>query len=478
MNSADTAVSYLNAGLCVLPAILKEKRPGLPDWKQYQTELPSEQQVRTWFRKVKSMCIVTGAVSGNLELLDFDHGRELYPAWRELVSSESQTLLDRLTVERSQSAGGHVVFRCESPVPGNQKLAERTIVRDSQEEVTLNGKQYVPRKVGDHFEVTISLIETRGEGGLFLCAPTPGYVLEQGSFDNIPVITESERTLMIEAARALNESHPLLVGSSNGSSACGRPGDDFNQRGDVRAVLVRKGWKRVGEGDNEYWRRPGKTFGWSATLRNGVFYNFSSNGSPFESDQAYSPFGVYAFLEHAGDFSATASALRAEGYGDAQNNDVDLSKICGVAPDPGSKPVDPGPMPAEMYRVPGFISELTDHCIETAPYPNMPLAFCGAIALLAMLSGRKVRDSADNRTNLYLLALAYSSVGKDWPRKLNKSVMHRVGLVNALGENFASGEGIQDALFITPSMLYQTDEIDGLLQSINKAKDARLYGDN
>jgi hypothetical protein len=46
-------------------------------------------------------------------------------------------------------------------------------------------------------------------------------------------------------------------------------------------------------------------------------------------------------------------------------------------------------------------------------------------------------------------------------------------MVSALGEKFASGEGIQDSLFLTPSMLFQTDEIDGLLQSINKARDAR-----
>jgi hypothetical protein len=51
--------------------------------------------------------------------------------------------------------------------------------------------------------------------------------------------------------------------------------------------------------------------------------------------------------------------------------------------------------------------------------------------------------------------------------------MHRVGLVSALGEKFASGEGIQDALSLAPSMIFQTDEIDGLLQSINKARDAR-----
>jgi hypothetical protein len=42
-----------------------------------------------------------------------------------------------------------------------------------------------------------------------------------------------------------------------------------------------------------------------------------------------------------------------------------------------------------------------------------------------------------------------------------------------IGDKFASGEGIEDRLFAQPSMLFQTDEIDGLMQSINRAGDAR-----
>ena len=137
---------------------------------------------------------------------------------------------------------------------------------------------------------------------------------------------------------------------------------------------------------------------------------------------------------------------------------------------------DPGPIPVELLRIPGFISEVMDHSLATAPYPNQPLAFCGALALQAFLGGRKVRDQADNRTNLYLLSLAHSSSGKDWPRKVNTRILHATGQSQALGEHFASGEGLQDALFVTPCMLFQTDEIDGLLQSINKAKDARYEG--
>ena len=134
---------------------------------------------------------------------------------------------------------------------------------------------------------------------------------------------------------------------------------------------------------------------------------------------------------------------------------------------------DPGPIPEDLLRIPGFVSEVMDHCLRTAPYPNTVLAFAGALALQAVLAGRKVRDPDDNRTNLYLLGLAHSSAGKDRPRKLNTEILHAVGLAGQVGGRFASGEGVQDALFSEPCMLFQTDEIDGMLQSINKARDAR-----
>lgn len=135
--------------------------------------------------------------------------------------------------------------------------------------------------------------------------------------------------------------------------------------------------------------------------------------------------------------------------------------------------VDSGPLPEELLRVPGFVSEVMDHCLATAPYPNQVMAFGGALALQAVLAGRKVRDPGDNRTNLYLLGLAHSAAGKDRPRKLNAEILHAVGLSNCVGNRFASGEGVQDALYCEPCMLFQTDEIDGMLQSINKARDAR-----
>ncbi len=334
------------------------------------------------------------------------------------------------------------------------------------------------------------MIETRGEGGLFLCAPTPGYELIQGSLTDLPVLTATERDILLSAAWSLNEYVPEVVNgpksgqssahvaTSGGLASTLRPGDDFNARGDVRELLVAHGWALVKPGENEYWRRPGKAGGWSATLKDGVFYVFSSNAAPFEPHKSYSPFAVYTWLEHNGDFAVAAAKLRERGFGEetVSDNNVDLSAFhIGEDEAPEGPPAveDPGPLPDMMLSIPGFINEVLDYAMRTAPYPNLVMAFCGALSLQAFLAGRKVCDPGDNRTNLYVLALANSGAGKDHPRKVNQRICIEAGLQTALGDNFASGEGIEDRLFLTPSMLFQTDEIDGLMNSINKAGDSR-----
>jgi hypothetical protein len=319
----SVAQQYLRAGLCVLPAFGAEKRPALTEWKQYQERLPTEDEIQKWFKgndPDAACCLITGAVSGNLELLDFDLGGELYDNWAKNVCESNPGLIDRLVIETSQSGGFHVVYRCQATVGGNMKLAQRRLIVPDGNEVEVKGKKYKPRRdTFGNWHVILSLIETRGEGGLFLCHPSPRYELLQRHFTDLPVLSETERETLLEAAWALNEYFPEPIGPQKTADTTFdlRPGDEFNERGDIREILCRHGWTLAKQGDNEYWRRPGKTSGSSATLKDRVFYVFSTNAAPFEPDRAYSPFTLYALLEHHGDFSTAASVLRGQGYGDA-----------------------------------------------------------------------------------------------------------------------------------------------------------------
>lgn len=345
------AAAFVAAGLCALPAVrtAEDKRVQLPAWKEYQRRLPSTAELAGWFQaSTHAVCLVCGAVSGNLEMIDFDLGGEAFPAWRKAVEAASPGLVDRLVIESTPSGGRHVVYRCQSPVCGNTKLATKRIDTEGPGELVVGSKPFSPRQdASGRWHVAVTLIETRGEGGMFLCAPSAGYEVLQGDLRDPPVISPDERDVLLGCAWALDETPRPVVGAIAPTtnhqgildSSRDRPGDDFNARGDVRDVLRRHGWTLAREGDNEHWRRPGKSAGTSATLRDGVFYVFSSNAPPFEPQRGYTPFAVYAMLEHGSDWSKAASALRAEGFGSApQTSGVDLS---GLVTQPAALPADP-----------------------------------------------------------------------------------------------------------------------------------------
>jgi hypothetical protein len=455
--SIKTAKTYLDSGLSVLPARRNDKCPAVKSWKAYQERLPTPQEVSAWLaNRHEAVCIVTGKASGNLEIIDFDNGGELFDSWSNLVEESSENLIDSLVIEQTPSGGWHVIYRCNSEVSGNLKLAQGQ----------RNGK-------------LTTLIETRGNGGLFLCAPTPKYELVQGDFTAIPTITEEQRDILLSAARQLNEhwvsADPVPVKTQSPGML---PGEDFNQRSDIGSLLEKHGWKYLySKNDNDYYQRPGKNSGsCSASLKDQTFFVFSSNAAPFEAWKSYSPFAVFAQLECHGDYSFAASELASLGYGDSKpdNSDVDISRITAkVEKKESEELIDPGNLPEHLLSVPGFINDVTEYTMQTAPYPNRTLAFTGALALLSFLLARRVRDCADVRSNVYLVALANSGAGKDHPRKVNMNIAYEVGLHCHLGDAFASGEGLQDVMAHYIYMLFQTDEIDGLLKAINGFADAR-----
>ena len=127
---------------------------------------------------------------------------------------------------------------------------------------------------------------------------------------------------------------------------------------------------------------------------------------------------------------------------------------------------DPGMLNDELMNVPGFVNELMNHTLAVSPRPNKPLAFAGALAMTAHLSGRAYRDRRGTRTNLYLAALAPSGMGKDEPRVVNKCLAEAAGCLASVPDSVASGPGLEDAMAENPSLLLQNDEADTLLAAM------------
>lgn len=133
------------------------------------------------------------------------------------------------------------------------------------------------------------------------------------------------------------------------------------------------------------------------------------------------------------------------------------------------------PTPDELMDMPGFVNNLTAYTLSVAHRPNRVLAFAGALAMLSYLAGRKFTDKRGAMPNLYLVALANSGTGKDAPRKTNKRLAMSDKLqLDGVADQIGSGQGLEDALFESPAMLYQMDEFDTLLNSL---KDARALNE-
>lgn len=137
------------------------------------------------------------------------------------------------------------------------------------------------------------------------------------------------------------------------------PGDDYAARTSWADILEPHGWRMVRRrGDIADWCRPGKAAGISATtnaLGTDRFHVFSTS-TDFDTT-SYSKLGALAVLEHHGDLSAAASALRARGYGTGARPDPAIVDYLGGLTDrlpplpPRADPPPPEPSPEPQPEV-------------------------------------------------------------------------------------------------------------------------------
>jgi len=290
------------------------KRPDLTAWAEYQTRKPTRDELRGWFGQYERTGLgwLTGAASGNLECIDFDDVAA-FDEFVELASKlDADPVIRLLSSYRERTPKGlHLFYRCAA-VEGNQKLARA-------EDGTVR-------------------IETRGEGGFVVVAPSYGgvhpsgepYVAETFQAGAIADLTPDEREVVLGLARSLDRGirlDPVPEQASGPAAADGtRPGDLFNGRATWAQVLEPAGWRHVHHRSGEdYWRRPhARTDGIDATSNyNGsdLLYVFSTSGAPFEPERGYSKFSAYALLQHAGDYQAAARDLAAQGYAEHVETD-------------------------------------------------------------------------------------------------------------------------------------------------------------
>jgi hypothetical protein len=296
------AEQALDNGISVVPPRTDGTKAPLGRWQAYQEQWPTLEEIKAWYTDANNtgIGVVCGQVSGNLECIDFD-SKDAYDEFIESASLAGLSeLVDRIESGYLESTpkGMHWLWRC-SEISHNLKLAN-----------------------GDNDE---TLIEIRGEGGYVIVAPTSGtvhpsgepYTLLQGSIETIPAVTPEERQLLLDLAKSLDKNARRV--DLQGPEDRSRPGDHFNVESTWSDVLLPAGWREIyTRAGVTYWQRPGKSIGISATTNYAdadLLYVFTSS-TEFDPNTAYSKFGAYTVLEHGGDHSVAAAALRYRGFGE------------------------------------------------------------------------------------------------------------------------------------------------------------------
>jgi hypothetical protein len=105
----DYAMAYIANGLSVIPIKPRDKAPATA-WRPYQKDAPSLAEIRKWFEGTdNNIGIVTGKVSGNLVVLDFDDAKAFEGFVKALNDDLKDVIMNTWRVRTSR--GYHVYLR-------------------------------------------------------------------------------------------------------------------------------------------------------------------------------------------------------------------------------------------------------------------------------------------------------------------------------------------------------------------------------
>ena len=389
MDMKTMALAAIKAGMAPIPIRAGGKVP-LDRWTDDQHHPMDEAEIPRRFRNGCNLGIVCGAGSGNLECLDFDNA-SLFQPLLDTLEAVNPGLRQKLTVWQETPSGGyHLLYRCSAPVGSNAVLAHGR-----------NGK---------------AAIETRGQGGQFLVAPSRAtskqdgkqrpYIL-YGTLQAVPTITAEDVALLHNIASSFDESghqeQKRLPRNQGGTISGDRPGDRYNHVTDWNELLVRYGWRCLKTmGDRQHWQRPGKTGPEaSGTLHPTKGFWCFSTSTPLPTQQPLTPFAVFTYMEYGGDFVAAARALAAEHtpahpIGEqpphpalAADPTAALCAPCKPVQPPAPLPDHPAVAPFEHDLLPDTLAPWVRDIAERLQCPPDFVAVAAMVAL-AVVVGRKV----------------------------------------------------------------------------------------
>lgn len=313
--------NLLAAGFSLL-TVGEGKQPNIK-WKEYQTTQISSDSFENFYNlnNTHGVGIITGF--DGLEVIDVDlkvlstlkEREEFWTEYLQFLKDNIEDFEDKFIICKTMNSGYHLLYKC-SKISGNQKIAK-------------------PKGVSQ------ALIESRGVGGYVFVYSN----FVQGSgYADIKTISEEDREILWSTSKYYdyvenveNSEKKYKDAPREHHEAEIKVWDDFNSKNSVWD-LIRTEFDIVKNLSNKtVIRRNGAKSPHSGYIfdNSKCMYLFST-GTIYPAEKLLSPFCVYAYQKHFGNFSDAAKDLYKQGYGsrfkktklpDIKKIDLDLDLV-------------------------------------------------------------------------------------------------------------------------------------------------------
>ena len=125
-------------------------------------------------------------------------------------------------------------------------------------------------------------------------------------------------------------------------------------------------------------------------------------------------------------------------------------------------------IPKELCYPPGVIGDAARYVLATCQRKHPEFGLSTGLAIVSVVTGRKVIDETRTTANLYLLNLGSTGSGKDQYRRVLKKTLQAESLLSS--ERFTSDSAFVNELMDRPSMLCVCDEVGSMVEDLNSQR--------
>tara|TARA_R110000868_G_scaffold168322_3_gene403033 strand:+ start:1591 stop:3834 length:2244 start_codon:yes stop_codon:yes gene_type:complete len=356
--------SYLkklaSIGYSIIP-VESDKRPK-GSWKEFQTKHRTSDEIELLDSPLFGL--VTGY--NNIECIDVDlkvivglkDQKEWFDEYIAFLSDNIEDFSTKFVIAKTKNAGYHILYKCQE-IQGNTKIAK---LEDSKE----------------------AILESRGIGGMIVLYD---YFHSDLEYHDIKEISVHDRNVLWSISKTYNYIAPEFAEVPKKSEYTPTneteisPWEDYNSKTNA-LDLVSDEFKIVRNTTKTYViKRNGAESPHSGYIfkDSGCMFLFTT-GTHYPNEKLLSPFGIYCYRYHNGDFTKGASELYKNGFGSRKLSKTPIQITPAVIEVEKDEQVTRVQFPIEIFPI-----EIQNYIVESSKTLGMSVDFMGC-AFLWMLS--------------------------------------------------------------------------------------------